>query len=242
MNLNATSSEDSNQEAADQVRQLNRSNEAGSWVNYGGGEDPGSNNVDTPSDGHRLKYDEGTVRSTIEDEQKHGARTLIVPDRDMDPQLPVRRTVLLLSMSIAGMFASKEANLEGIGPLGSIIAGAATSFLLGSHAGSVGSEAVEENVSWVWNFLQPLLFGLIGASVDLGELDPRYAGLGMVVLLIALVARSAATFVSVWTGEFDYSEMLFIVVAWVPKATVQAAFAGVALKEVSARMYEDPEE
>lgn len=185
--------------------------------------------------------DDDVVRSTIEDEQLHGPRTLVVPDQDIDPQLPARRTVLLLSMSIAGMFVAKELGVEGIGPLGSIIAGTMASYMLGAHAGSVGSEAVEENVSWLWSFLQPLLFGLIGASVNLAELDPSYLGWGLVVVLLALVARSITAFLSVATGEFSYSEMLFIAVAWMPKATVQAAYAGIAVKQIGNRSYDNPD-
>ncbi|MEQ2188485.1 hypothetical protein GOODEAATRI_015587, partial [Goodea atripinnis] len=54
-------------------------------------------------------------------------------------------------------------------------------------------------------------------------------GLGIATLLIALVVRVLFTFVCVLRAGFNLKEKVFIALAWMPKATVQAAIGSTAL-------------
>ena len=69
---------------------------------------------------------------------------------------------------------------------------------------------------------QPLLFSLIGAEIRLSSLSPVTLGWGLLVLTAGLVARSAAAFLAVGGGNNSPRERVFVALAWLPKATVQA--------------------
>ncbi|KAH9519776.1 Sodium/hydrogen exchanger 9B2 [Bulinus truncatus] len=86
-----------------------------------------------------------------------------------------------------------------------------------------------ENVFGVmWMIFQPFLGGLIGSEVDVLQLDIDVVGLGIAVLAIGLTARIIVSFLSVFFTNLSYKERLFVAVAWLPKATVQAAIGTVA--------------
>ncbi|XP_022174709.1 sodium/hydrogen exchanger 9B2-like isoform X2 [Myzus persicae] len=88
-------------------------------------------------------------------------------------------------------------------------------------------EAVFENI---WFGVQPILFASIGTEVKFELLrggDIIVAGL--LVLVAGLIVRLIVTSCAVWGAGFNIKEVIFINIAWLPKATVQAALAPVAL-------------
>ena len=76
---------------------------------------------------------------------------------------------------------------------------------------------------------QPLLFSLLGAAVDLDVIRGRDAGLGVALIVISGAFRFAATSNAVRGFSLKPKERLFVALAWLPKATVQAAVGAVAL-------------
>ena len=79
-----------------------------------------------------------------------------------------------------------------------------------------------------WPPSQVLLFGLIGWAVDLGPLT-RVGLLALVVLLAGQGARALGSLVSSAGESLTGRERLAAAAAYVPKATIQAAFAAVPL-------------
>ncbi len=83
-------------------------------------------------------------------------------------------------------------------------------------------------LSKVWVFAEIILFVLIGMSVDPGV--AWNAGLkGLLVISTGLLFRSAGVFLATAWSHLSLKERLFCVIAYLPKATVQAALGGVAL-------------
>ncbi len=78
-----------------------------------------------------------------------------------------------------------------------------------------------------WLATEVALFVLVGAAVDLRYLAD--AGLPALLLLIGLIFRSAGTYLSLLGTALDLRERLFPVIAYLPKATVQAAIGGAPL-------------
>ena len=76
---------------------------------------------------------------------------------------------------------------------------------------------------------QPLLFSLLGAAVDLDVIRGRDAGLGVALIVISGAFRFAATSNAGRGFSLKPKERLFVALAWLPKATVQAAVGAVAL-------------
>lgn len=89
--------------------------------------------------------------------------------------------------------------------------------------------AVARGMSWVWAVAQPILFGLIGAAVVLTAVEPSYINGGLVILVIGLAVRLVVTYLSASANSFNARERLFVALAWIPKATVQAAIGALAL-------------
>ncbi|XP_037991217.1 sodium/hydrogen exchanger 9B2-like isoform X3 [Motacilla alba alba] len=96
---------------------------------------------------------------------------------------------------------------------------------------------IEKIVAVAWNIFQPFLFGLIGAEVSITSLRPETVGLCVAILGIALVVRIIATFLMVSFAGFNFKEKVFVSLAWIPKATVQAAIGSLALD--TARRHQD---
>ena len=76
---------------------------------------------------------------------------------------------------------------------------------------------------------QPILFGLIGTEIRVSELDPQTVGYGLAVLAIGLTIRIIVSYLAVMGGDLSLKERIFVALAWLPKATVQAALGPVAL-------------
>ncbi|MGE4454861.1 MAG: cation:proton antiporter [Sphaerochaeta sp.] len=80
----------------------------------------------------------------------------------------------------------------------------------------------------IWVFAQIVLFSMVGAQVDLQA--AKSAGFAAVLLiLIALVGRSLGTYLCTLKAGFTGKEKVFIVISYLPKATVQAAIGSAPL-------------
>ncbi|XP_045903850.1 sodium/hydrogen exchanger 9B2 isoform X1 [Micropterus dolomieu] len=136
----------------------------------------------------------------------------------------MKRSFLVLGLSVFAVFGSAVAGFPGSGGLCTLV----LAFLAGLGWGSEKAR-VEEVVGWAWDVFQPLLFGLIGAEIRVSELEGHTVGLGIATLLIGLLVRLLFTFVCVFCAGFNMREKVFIALAWMPKATVQAAIGSTAL-------------
>lgn len=82
------------------------------------------------------------------------------------------------------------------------------------------------NKMWVW--AEVMLFVLVGATVDIGYV--AYAGVSSIVIIIgALIFRMAGVALCMAGTKLKLKERVFCMLAYTPKATVQAAIGGVPL-------------
>lgn len=80
----------------------------------------------------------------------------------------------------------------------------------------------------LWVMAEIILFVLVGASVDITFISK--AGLKTVILIFAvLVFRMAGVFICMLGTKLNGKERLFCMLAYTPKATVQAAIGGIPL-------------
>ncbi|NCN04918.1 MAG: peptidase [Spirochaetales bacterium] len=80
----------------------------------------------------------------------------------------------------------------------------------------------------VWVFAQIFLFVAIGLALEPAQalvLGPKALG----ILALGLVARSVGVLLATWPSSLTWGERWFSVLAYLPKATVQAALGGIAL-------------
>lgn len=150
-------------------------------------------------------------------------------DRYVNP----KRVILLGSVCSLAVLGSQVIDLSGAGPLGCII----TAFIAGVcwklQGWSNEYNPVADVFASVWSMLEITLFGLIGAEIDLYKMDVNVIVIGFVVLCCGLVFRISACVIALIGSKLTFKEVIFVNLAWLPKATVQAALAPVALNLVN---------
>jgi Kef-type K+ transport system membrane component KefB len=90
------------------------------------------------------------------------------------------------------------------------------------------TEGISGRLKQIWSVAQYALFGLIGAAVDLGPV----ASAGVAVIIVVLmgqVGRAAGSLLATTGARLTPRERLGCILAYVPKATIQAAFAALPL-------------
>ena len=102
-------------------------------------------------------------------------------------------------------------------------------FILLARADRVAKE-LSSKLGKVWVASEIVLFVLIGMSVKL-DVALRAGPLALVLVAAGLIARSAGVWAATAGSALDRKERLFSVVAYLPKATVQAALGAVPLQE-----------
>ncbi|KAM3590605.1 uncharacterized protein V6R79_012463 [Siganus canaliculatus] len=145
------------------------------------------------------------------------------PSRDLE-DLVLMRTLMLLGLSMFSVFFSHVIGFSGAGGLCTLVLA-----FLAALGWKDNKAPVAAMVGRSWDVFQPLLFGLIGAEIRVTTLNASTVGLGLACVGVGLLIRVIVTFLLVHFGGFNLKEKIFISVAWLPKATVQAAIGSKAL-------------
>ncbi len=138
---------------------------------------------------------------------------------------PPRRTLIVVGVAI--LLTGLEKAAEGFIPIASLIGVMAIGFIILEKAEPI-AHIISRKLKKVWVFAELVLFVLVGAQVNVHV--AWKAGLaGALVILVGLFFRSIGTYLSLFGTPLNRKEKLFCVVAYVPKATVQAAIGAIPL-------------
>jgi NhaP-type Na+/H+ or K+/H+ antiporter len=89
-------------------------------------------------------------------------------------------------------------------------------------------EGLGRGLARLWSVGQVVLFGFIGAALQLAPLQA--VGLAaLLVIALGQLGRAAGVLVATWRGGLTGGERVACVLAYLPKATIQAAFASLPL-------------
>lgn len=136
-----------------------------------------------------------------------------------------KRVLIVLGISI--LLYRIEHYLEGIFPFASLIAVMAVGFIILEKRDSMAHE-ISAKLGKIWIFAEILLFAMVGTQVNIHV--AFQTGLqGVILIFCALAARSLGVFISLIGCRLSFKERLFVVVSYMPKATVQAALGGAPL-------------
>lgn len=134
---------------------------------------------------------------------------------------------VLLLLSFSFLLVALEDALEGIVPISGLIAVMSLGIAL-QRKRDIVARRLSLKFSKLWVAAELLLFVLVGATVDLHY--AYAAGLSAVVLIFGvLLFRMAGVWVCLFKTKLLFKERLFCVLAYMPKATVQAAIGSVPL-------------
>jgi len=138
---------------------------------------------------------------------------------------PVKRTLVVLGTAI--LLTWLETVCEGHIPIASLLGVMAIGYIILEKTEPV-AHIISNNLKKIWVFAELLLFILVGAQVNIGV--AWRAGLaGICVIITGLVFRGIGTYLSLLGTSYNFKERLFCVVAYIPKATVQAAIGAIPL-------------
>lgn len=90
------------------------------------------------------------------------------------------------------------------------------------------AKRIESSLSKLWFIAQIFLFVLIGAAVNV-KVAFGAGAFGIVIIAIGLIGRSIGVIIALIGSNLNKKEKLFTVIAYTPKATVQAALGAVPL-------------
>ncbi len=134
---------------------------------------------------------------------------------------------LIILMSISFLFLSLESVLKGSVAISGLLATMAMGATILNDNETL-AKRISPKFSKLWIAAEMLLFVLVGASVDISYLI--HAGWSVVsLLLIVLLWRMVGVYIATAGGKLNQKERLFCMIAYLPKATVQAAIGSIPL-------------
>ena len=135
------------------------------------------------------------------------------------------KVVIFLALSL--VLVTIEDHCTGIIGFSGLLAVMSMGIMLGRRI-PVVSKRLSAKYDRLWVGAELLLFVLVGAMVNVAYV--AYAGVAAILLILgAMVFRMAGVFASVLSTKLNGKERAFCMLAYTPKATVQAAIGGVPL-------------
>lgn len=95
----------------------------------------------------------------------------------------------------------------------------------------IESEKISSSYNALWNVFEILLFALVGIAINVNYAFSEVGAIILGLLLISLIFRSLGVFISLLFTDFNFKEKIFIILSYIPKATVQASIGAIALME-----------
>ncbi|HHX61799.1 MAG TPA: sodium:proton antiporter [Epulopiscium sp.] len=136
-----------------------------------------------------------------------------------------KKVLYLLSFAILLTTFEKlvESKIQIAGLLGVMALG----FIIYEKMPEVGTK-MSSKLNRIWVFAEILLFVLVGAQVNVPvALDAGFKG--VLLIAIGLIGRSIGVIISLIGTNLNIKEKLFVIIAYTPKATVQAAIGAIPL-------------
>lgn len=136
-----------------------------------------------------------------------------------------KKVLLILGFSI--LLNQLESILKTKLQIASLLGVMTIGFILTEKLPDVGKR-LSDKFNKIWVFAEILLFVLVGAEVDI-NIALKAGGVGIILILIGLIGRSIGVIISLLGTDYNWKEKLFCVIAYIPKATVQAAMGAMPL-------------
>lgn len=136
--------------------------------------------------------------------------------------------ILMLGLSF-GMLALENA-LKPYFSVSSLLAIIVMAFVVGVFKNEEAKE-IQKSYNGLWQGFEILLFALVGIAVDVRYAFSKEGAIIVGLVFIALAFRSLGVFCSIMATKFTWKEKLYIVISYLPKATVQASIGAIALSE-----------
>ena len=118
-------------------------------------------------------------------------------------------------------------------PFAALLAVMAIGFVMLERREHIAHE-LSSKLAKIWVFSEIILFSMVGAEVNL-QVAVEAGFRGAALILIGLLFRSIGSLLCVLGSNLNWKERLFVVIAYLPKATVQAAIGSAPLIAMQGR-------
>lgn len=135
---------------------------------------------------------------------------------------------VIIVLGVSFVLVAVEKWLEGAVSVSGLLAVVSMACVLRIKSVAFVSRRLAEKFGKLWIAAEVILFVLVGAAVDICY--TMEAGVAAVVMIfIALLIRAIGVWLCMLGTSLSWNESLFCVIAYLPKATVQAAIGSVPL-------------
>ncbi|MEM9378814.1 MAG: cation:proton antiporter [Planctomycetota bacterium] len=147
------------------------------------------------------------------------------------PMKDATRALLLMIVAVVFYDLAELPAMKEVVPIAALLGIMAIGFVVLERDSELAHD-LGRSYGSVWVLAELLLFVYIGTEVKLDVLDASLVGIGLVILAVGLAARSIGVWLALLGSDLSTRERLFCVIAYWPKATVQAAMGAVPLSMV----------
>lgn len=137
-------------------------------------------------------------------------------------------TKLIIILGVSFLLVTVEGLLEGKVALSGLLAVVSMACVLKIKCTGSVSQRLSAKFGKLWIAAEVILFVLVGAAVDI-RYTLEAGGTAVLMIFAALIFRAAGVMLCTIKTGFTWKERLFCVIAYLPKATVQAAIGSVPL-------------
>ncbi len=143
-------------------------------------------------------------------------------------KIHMRDTVkILIILSVAFLLVSLENTIKAYVPMSGLLAVMALGVSILKQY-NILAKRLSIKFSKIWVAAELILFVLVGATVDINY-AAKAGFIAVVLILIALLIRVCGVFICLIKTNLSLKERIFCAIAYIPKATVQAAIGGIPL-------------
>lgn len=141
-----------------------------------------------------------------------------------------KRVLILISLSV--LLVRLQHAVAGYIPFAGLVSAMAIGYIILDKREHMAHE-ISAKLAKIWVFAEIILFSMVGAQVNIGV--ALQAGLaGAAVIAIGLFARGIGVWCCLLGSALNIKERFFVMVAYSPKATVQAAIGSAPLMAMHA--------
>ncbi|XP_011186548.2 sodium/hydrogen exchanger 9B1 isoform X2 [Zeugodacus cucurbitae] len=153
------------------------------------------------------------------------------PEKGDEYVVPLR-AILLFTGGLVAIYGSDRLEYEGAGPLAVVFAAFTSNLFWCKQGWEVDDNPVGTAFEIIWMIFEPILFGITGATIKINELDGDVFYIGVACIVVSSVIRILCTAGIAFGDRLNTKEKFFVAISWMSKATVQAALAPVALRNL----------
>ena len=135
---------------------------------------------------------------------------------------------VIITLGTSFLLMATETWLEGIIPMSGLLAVMSMACVIQIKTREIVSQDLSAKYGRLWLAAEVILFVLVGAAVDI-RYTLEAGGMALLMILLALVFRSLGVILCLVGTKLNWKEKIYCVIAYLPKATVQAAIGSVPL-------------